>query len=87
MAAQALWDDPRLFEARGVRIVRSRLVRLMCLMGLLPEAPHIVSRERTQDVSVSIKKHEGNQIPRGLCDGHYVHPHGKGLLYLAVVID
>ena len=71
-----------MLKARGVRVARSRVVRLMRLMGLRAIYP----KRRTSSPG------EGHRIypyllrgmkvtkPRaGLCGGHYVHPYGEGL--------
>ena len=56
-----------MLDSRGRKIARSRVVRLMRLMGLRAIYP-IVSRGRTQDISLSAKRHEGD--PGN--GGHYV---------------
>ena len=40
--------------------------------GYLPQAPHVFSRRRAQDLSLSAQKHEGDETPASLCGGHYV---------------
>ena len=71
-----------LLEARGRKIARSRVVRLMRLMGLraiYPKRRTSSPGEGHRIYPYLLRGHEGDETPASLCGGHYVHPYGERL--------
>ena len=71
-----------MLKARGRKIARSRVVRLMRLMGLraiYPKRRTSSPGEGHRIYPYLLRSMKVTRTPASLCGGHYVHPYGERL--------